>query len=91
MIICKYSCHQCSTVKREIQVTPRTEGQELMDWMGLVTLALSFDHNFNSPQCKSLNMNDVMIPLLSNRGIGFEMLPDGSDKYEANGIEGSAG
>lgn len=71
MIKVKYSCHACGIKHQEIQVSPRLPEQDVVKWVRDISgLAISFDHGFRSPNCKS-KVYDVCIPTpKGNDGIG---------------------
>ena len=60
-----YTCHQCGTVDREIDVRERAKGEDFVHWMKSATASVTQDHKAQSPWCWSDKV-DLKIPLASN-------------------------
>lgn len=56
-----YSCAQCGANNRQVEVPARTT-ENLMDWMHNLGIALSKDHDKNSPGCHVRSLTEVKIP-----------------------------
>lgn len=70
-----YKC-TCAPHERTITISAREPGEDIAAFMERVTLALSNDHTFRSPNCSSRTMTHVKIPIDGEGGpIGSAINP----------------
>lgn len=48
-----YTCKGCGTDKKEVIISARNEGQDIVEWFeGVVVQAIAEDHRTNQPKCR---------------------------------------
>lgn len=57
-----YTCHECGTNDRFVEVREREESEAVVPWMQSVQVTVGQDHKKNSPWCASEKV-DLKIPL----------------------------
>lgn len=68
MITCLFSCDGCGLVNSPVKMSPRVEGEDILEWMEKLTEKISEQHLFLSPVCNSRKMKEVKIPLPKEDG-----------------------
>lgn len=58
-----YTCDKCGAVDRTVKIEERGDGEDIRDWMHRLTVALSRNHDQNSPGCHVSKFANVKIPL----------------------------
>lgn len=58
----EYTCHQCRTRDREIEVPAREPNQDIIDWVSKVRMLVAIDHELLVPYCQCQHV-DLKIPL----------------------------
>ena len=57
-----YTCHECGTKDRLIEVRERAETEDVVPWIESCQAYVTKDHEYHSPRCKSTKV-DLKIPL----------------------------
>lgn len=64
---------KCVSEVVEVYVRNRYSDEDVLDWMKVVTSAVSLTHTLNSPHCKENVMEYIEIPVPDKeKGIGYE-------------------
>jgi len=58
-----YTCRKCGLIDKSVPVAERADGQDIADWMMVVQIALSADHDRISPRCHIVKFTNCKIPL----------------------------
>ena len=66
-----YSCVPCSVKDAPVEVVDRRGGEDVVHWVTqVVGAAIGSDHRQRSPQCVSMVMSEVKIPIAGSDEIG---------------------
>lgn len=64
-----YSCDQCGTRDRKINVAQR-QTESVTDWMAAVMQRVWLDHSAHSPTCGAKKLASLKVPILHRSMIG---------------------
>jgi hypothetical protein len=70
MIDARYKC-ACMTQEALVLIAERRPNEDISDYMGYVSMALSTDHRRRSPLCLAVTMEYVKLPADNPAGIGY--------------------
>jgi hypothetical protein len=75
MITIYFSCEGCGLVKHPLQVPAREdpETEAVIPWMNQTAHCISDEHRRISPNCKALEMKNIMIPLEGAEFVGQQV------------------
>lgn len=65
MIRCQFDCDECGIKDAAFEVRERGKVEDILEWMKMVTLAVSVTHRKLSPLCDAQKLTALKIPLPS--------------------------
>ena len=69
----RYTCFKCHLLHRVFQGPTRNYNEDVLVYMHRLAVAMTEDHNEQSPGCSPDKFYDVWIPVKENQPIGTEI------------------
>ena len=66
----RYTCGMCGIKRMPVDVDERDDGQDVTEWLKLMSFELVADHRKRSPDCHPLVFDEVMIPTDEHTPVG---------------------
>jgi hypothetical protein len=70
-----YSCEVCGLKDAKLNVAARAEHQHVAAWMEATVFRIARDHSRLSPNCTSITLTEIKVPIEAETPIGGPVKP----------------